>query len=236
MKVFLVGPKYDRHQSNFPDFARTASYWRAQGHTVISSAELDVQDGAHAEDGWQVNLSEQYRNDLFRRDVTELVKCDCVVLLEGWDESTECELMADIAYHCDMEAFENVGEDNFYKDLSGEDPETEEEEYDYFTPEGDRVGLDTRFSDVVRQMEELHYKKQKDYGRTEDPFANVRASEDFGIPGWVGSVVRGNDKMKRLQKFAQGDKLVNESVEDSFLDLAVYMIIGLILFREANPD
>jgi hypothetical protein len=83
-------------------------------------------------------------------------------------------------------------------------------------------------------MEDLHYKKQKDYGRTEDPFANVRASEDFGIPGWVGAVIRGNDKMKRLQKFAQGDKLVNESVEDSFLDLAVYMIIGLILFRETN--
>jgi hypothetical protein len=43
--------------------------------------------------------------------------------------------------------------------------------------------------------------------------------------------------MKRLQKFAQTKELANESVEDSFMDLAVYAIIGLILYREGlEPD
>lgn len=78
----------------------------------------------------------------------------------------------------------------------------------------------------------MHDKKQKDYGKDDDPFSNIRSSEDFGIDGWVGALVRGNDKMRRLQKAARGGQLVNESVEDSLLDLAVYTIVGLILFRE----
>ena len=80
----------------------------------------------------------------------------------------------------------------------------------------------------------MHNKKQLDYGRTGDPFANVRASADFGIPGWVGCMVRANDKMRRIQKAASGGELANESVEDSLLDLAVYSIIGLVLYREAQ--
>lgn len=78
----------------------------------------------------------------------------------------------------------------------------------------------------------MHDQKQKDYGHDHDPFANVRASEDFGIPGWIGCMTRANDKMKRIQKFAQGEELLNESVEDSLMDLAVYALIGLVLFRQ----
>src|SRR5487761_2129741 len=78
----------------------------------------------------------------------------------------------------------------------------------------------------------MHDRKQKDYGTAGDPFANVRASADFGIPGWVGCMTRANDKMKRLQKAARGGTMTNESVEDSLLDLAVYAIIALVLRRE----
>ena len=91
---------------------------------------------------------------------------------------------------------------------------------------------DTRFREILKELQEMHDKKQEDYGKVGDPFSNVRSSEDFGIPAWVGSLVRGNDKMRRLQKAAAGESLVNESVEDSLLDLAVYAIIALILFRE----
>jgi hypothetical protein len=82
----------------------------------------------------------------------------------------------------------------------------------------------------------MHDKKQTDYGRTGDPFSNVRASEAFGIPGWIGALTRANDKMRRLQKFAAEGNLANESVEDSLIDLAVYAIIGLILYREEQSE
>ena len=88
------------------------------------------------------------------------------------------------------------------------------------------------FHDLCDAMKAMHDKKQQDYGRADDPFANVRASEDFGMPGWVGTMVRANDKMRRIQKAAQGGTLSNEGVEDSLMDLAVYSIIALVLFRE----
>ena len=90
------------------------------------------------------------------------------------------------------------------------------------------------FDSVLNEMKELHDRKQADYGRETDPFANVRASEDFGIPGWVGSLVRANDKMRRLQAVANGSELKNEGVEDSLIDLANYAVIALVLYRQSR--
>ena len=92
--------------------------------------------------------------------------------------------------------------------------------------------MTTPFTQVVGEIIKLHNLKQADYASKDDPFKNVRASEDFGIAGWIGALARGNDKMKRLQKVAKGGTLANESVEDSMLDLAVYVIISLCLYRE----
>jgi hypothetical protein len=98
------------------------------------------------------------------------------------------------------------------------------------------------FHDILRSLGELHDRKQADYGSTGDPFRNVRNSEDFGIPAWVGAIVRANDKMRRLQTASeqvlagQDVSLKNESIIDSFRDLAVYAIIAEVLYREANDD
>lgn len=93
---------------------------------------------------------------------------------------------------------------------------------------------DPRFHAVLKEVGELHDRKQSDYGRPADPFANVRASEDFGVDAWIGTMIRANDKMRRLQKAAQGGTLANESVEDSLLDLATYAAIALVLYREGG--
>jgi hypothetical protein len=95
-------------------------------------------------------------------------------------------------------------------------------------------GPNMSFTAILDEIQDLHDQKSADYGRVVDPYANVRASEDFGIPSWIGAVVRANDKMRRLQKFAQTETLVNESVEDSLLDLATYTIIALDLYRREN--
>jgi len=91
-----------------------------------------------------------------------------------------------------------------------------------------------RFYEILKELGELHDKKQADYGREHDPFANVRASEDWGMEPWVGCMIRANDKLRRLQTFARKGVLVNESVADSFRDLAVYAVIGLCLFEETH--
>lgn len=103
-----------------------------------------------------------------------------------------------------------------------------------FPPGGVTPIGDPRFHALLKQIGELHDKKQLDYGRAADPFANVRASDAFGIAPWVGCMIRANDKMRRIQQLAQTGTLKNESVEDSLMDLAVYSLIGLILYREGS--
>lgn len=93
---------------------------------------------------------------------------------------------------------------------------------------------DPRFHAILEQLGSLHDRKQEDYGAEGDPFANIRASEKWGIPSWVGALVRLNDKVHRLQQFAIKGSLANESAEDSMLDIAVYAVIALLLYREES--
>ncbi len=99
---------------------------------------------------------------------------------------------------------------------------------------------DERFARLLMDMWEMHCRKGNDYGRKdvhndgsgEDFLANLRASEDYGIPAWIGALVRANDKMIRLENAAKGVTLANESVEDSLMDLACYALLSLILHKE----
>lgn len=93
---------------------------------------------------------------------------------------------------------------------------------------------DPRFHKLLRELGELHDRKQLDYGADEDPFHNIRATEDWGISPWIGALVRMSDKVRRLQRFAQRGSLANESAEDSMKDIAVYAMIALILYREES--
>lgn len=103
---------------------------------------------------------------------------------------------------------------------------------DYVVPTGAHK---TPFLSVIDEIVAMHDKKQIDYGTTADPFANVRASEAFGIEPWIGTLVRAHDKMKRLQKASRGGQMANESVRDSLLDLATYAVIATVLYDECHP-
>jgi len=91
---------------------------------------------------------------------------------------------------------------------------------------------DPRFFKIIDEIKETHIRKSADYGTDEDFLANVRASEDWGIPAWVGTMIRANDKIIRLQSLLVKGKLENESARDSLIDLASYAIIALILMEE----
>lgn len=87
---------------------------------------------------------------------------------------------------------------------------------------------------LLDEMRALHVKKAADYGRGADPLANCRASADFGVPAWVGVMIRANDKVHRIKSFVQNGTLANEGVRDSLMDLAAYALIALTLFDEEN--
>lgn len=92
------------------------------------------------------------------------------------------------------------------------------------------------FDDILKEMSELHNKKGSDYGSGTDPYANVRAASEFGVPAWLGTIVRLNDKITRIKSFTRKGNLANESLEDSLKDIAVYAVIAQILYREENPQ
>jgi hypothetical protein len=93
-----------------------------------------------------------------------------------------------------------------------------------------------RFKKILEEVQKMHDKKSRDYGRPGDPYYNIRGSEDFGIPSWIGAVLRSNDKMKRIQLAAQGSSLANESVEDSLLDMITYLVIALDEYRRLHSS
>lgn len=89
-----------------------------------------------------------------------------------------------------------------------------------------------RFHALLAEAGELHDAKQEDYGRSGDPFANVAASEEWGIEPWVGAMVRLTDKVRRLQSLAKKGELRNEAAVDSFMDIAVYALIARVLYEQ----
>lgn len=91
-----------------------------------------------------------------------------------------------------------------------------------------------RFHEILKELGSLHDQKQLDYGSDTDPFANVRATEGWNIPGWVGASIRLGDKVQRLKSMWRNGYLANEAVEDSLRDIAVYAIIALVLYEETN--
>lgn len=95
-----------------------------------------------------------------------------------------------------------------------------------------RHPFSVRFHELLAELGRLHDLKQADYGKDEDPFANVRSSEEWGVAPWVGAMVRLNDKVKRLQSFVRNGSLNNEGVEDSLRDIAVYAVIALVLWEQ----
>lgn len=73
---------------------------------------------------------------------------------------------------------------------------------------------------VLDDMRELMIAKQRDYGP-----GNIL---DFGDQGVL---VRANDKVARLKNLYKGNRPQNESIDDSWVDLANYAVIAMMVRR-----
>jgi len=219
VKIYLAGPMRGYPQYNFPAFDKARNTLKAAGHKVFCPAETDIVEGFNPNEEISVEKIQQ----AFRRDILALLDCQAIAMLPGWEKS--------VGANTEVSMAEMLGLKVFFYDPWGNDGLIP-----LLTHYNHTEGGDKRFFGLTVEMCRLHAKKQNDYGLDNDPFSNVRASEAFGIPGWVGTLMRAQDKMKRLQKAAQGGQLSNESVEDSLIDLANYAVIALILYKEQQND
>lgn len=81
-------------------------------------------------------------------------------------------------------------------------------------------------------IKELHIRKGQDYGVTKDPLSNLKRCEKFGIPAWMGGIIRVSDKYERYTNLTESGKLpANEAIEDTIVDLISYCILTIILLE-----
>ena len=85
----------------------------------------------------------------------------------------------------------------------------------------EREQLRGRLTDISREIVNMVVKKNEDYG-------DSNLVED----GLLGISIRMKDKCNRLKNLSMSDAEVDETVEDTLLDLAGYSINALRLLRE----
>lgn len=224
LTLYTLGAMTGHHDHNREAFRALATQLRALGHTAVSPVELDERDGI---DFTRALTPDEYARCL-GRDI-ELIggmlargELDGGVALDGWEASRGAQAEATVILALGRPIYRLVEEGDGRALRVIREP----------TPA--RHPSSARYHRILHDLGALHDLKSQDYGSESDPFANVRASSEWGVPEWVGGMIRATDKVKRLQTFARKGVLANESARDAFLDLAVYAVISLILYDEAE--
>jgi len=89
-----------------------------------------------------------------------------------------------------------------------------------------------KFNQILSEMQSMHDKKNTDYASVEDPLKNLKGCTRLGLDPIIGTVIRMQDKVERIENFMRNGELVNESVRDSFLDLAIYSTLAIVILEE----
>ena len=89
------------------------------------------------------------------------------------------------------------------------------------------------FYKILEEMKSLHDRKNNNYAKDGDPLSNLRGCEQMGLPPYMGVFVRLTDKFSRIMELAKGKlNLVGEPMEDTLMDIAIYSVLAIILWRE----
>ena len=90
------------------------------------------------------------------------------------------------------------------------------------------------FEDIQSEMFELFLRKQADYGPTNVGMGSEVVDTDDKVKrSLIGLSVRMNDKVQRLLNLTLNNKVPNnESLEDTFIDIANYAVMALIVQRK----
>ncbi|SDX13948.1 protein of unknown function [Variovorax sp. YR634] len=73
-RIYIAGPMTGKPELNFPLFHREAARLRAEGFEVANPTEINPDPTA----GWVACM---------RADIKELVDCDAILMLPGWEWS-----------------------------------------------------------------------------------------------------------------------------------------------------
>lgn len=89
MRLYLAGPMSGLPELNFPAFHAATARLRKAGHDVVNPAEINADPAA----GW---------NACMRQDIAQLVTCEAIAVLPGWERSRGARLEMHIAAELGM--------------------------------------------------------------------------------------------------------------------------------------
>ena len=97
-----------------------------------------------------------------------------------------------------------------------------------------REKMSKQFDVWAEMMRKVMLVKNKDYGMSDDPLANLRAVEMVGITIDHGIVIRMMDKMSRLCSFYEKGHFAveDETLDDTLIDLCNYAFLHWIARTE----
>jgi len=95
-----------------------------------------------------------------------------------------------------------------------------------------------RFHEIVKEMVELHDRKNCNYAGNDYLSNFLMCKKHMGIPAWKGCIIRLGDKMARIMNVAKTDEIAvsDEAVVDTLIDLAVYAIVTRILYENSKAS
>ena len=93
-----------------------------------------------------------------------------------------------------------------------------------------------KFHELLKEIADLHDTKNNDYATPEDPLANLKDCVRMGQPAVMGVAMRLQDKMRRIENFFSNGHLKHEAVRDSFVDLAIYALLAVVIMDEKNSQ
>jgi len=88
------------------------------------------------------------------------------------------------------------------------------------------------FYKLLKEIAELHSRKNYNYARKGDPLSNFYACEKFGLPAPWGCMTRMTDKDDRKSQVLLKGDTVREDITETSRDDAVYNLIFEILWKE----
>ncbi|GHC72744.1 hypothetical protein GCM10007320_08830 [Pseudorhodoferax aquiterrae] len=92
-RVYIAGPMSGHPEMNFPAFHAEAARLRALGFDVVNPAEIKAEPAGC----WHAAM---------RADIAQLVTCDGVATLPGWQRSRGASIEVGLAYGLEMPVHE----------------------------------------------------------------------------------------------------------------------------------
>ncbi len=101
-------------------------------------------------------------------------------------------------------------------------------------PKGSIMFRESDYDEIVKRCKDLTMRKNKDYGKEDDPLWNLRMCENGGIDAWKGVIIRLSDKFCRVLGFMKSEEFTvkDEGIMDTLQDIVNYSVFCIFLYEE----